>query len=398
MNMGDEWQPDAILNRKLDQLKESMFDYIEKNIEKIDSSLPVFFGHVAATLDKSFPMISDALYDEFIDAITYKILNTTPNAPGAEYMEKVLRHAMGNKRRRGGRATLDIIAGLKLISSGNYTGATEYLVKYRNFDTAINTAIAYCYYRLSLQRGTSGQGQKVMRPNDMELRAREEMLALARAPPPVNRLKSLDIKESQLTLMFWFMMDLASEWFPSEPQFLMIALKKARRDGDIERRRRFIAIATEHFHDNRHFLMESYAFYIEQRNGSGAASIVKQMMQQFPDDRIPIYFGMKLAIIASQPDSYSSFRKLAILKEYPGYLLQMLDVTFQAMANRNNEAFICFEEVKAGSGKRNHYISALEYILRDALEGDEERAKRAKNTLFNSIDQYCMQVLGIQRD
>jgi len=398
MNMGDEWQPDAILNRKLDQLKESMFDYIEKNIDRIDSSLPVFFGHVAATLDKSFPMINDTLYDEFIDAITYKILNTTPCSPGADYMEKVLRHAMGNKRRRGGRATLEIIAGLKLISAGNYTSAIEYLARYRNFDAAINTAIAYCYYRLSLQKAATGQGQKVMRPNDMELHAREEMLALAKAAPPVNRLKSLDIKGSQLTLMFWFMTDLAFEWFPSEPQFLATALKKARRDGDTERRRRFIAVATEHFHDNKHFLMESYAFYIEQRNGSGAASIVKQMMQQFPDDQVPIYFGMKLAIIASQPDSYSSFRKLAIIKEFPHYLLQMLDVTFQAMANRSSEAFVCFEEVKAASGKRNHYISALEYILRDTVEGDEERTKRAKNTLFNSIDQYCMQVLGIQRD
>ena len=70
--MGDEWQPEAMLNRKLDQLKDSMFDYIEKNIERIDASPPVFFGHVAAALERSFPDIRSEVHDEFIDAIESK--------------------------------------------------------------------------------------------------------------------------------------------------------------------------------------------------------------------------------------------------------------------------------------------------------------------------------------
>ena len=44
---------------------------------------------------------------------------------------------------------------------------------------------------------------------------------------------------------------------------------------------------------------------------------------------------------------------------------------------------------------RDYYLTALEYILRDFVEGDEERAKRARSTFFSSVDQYCMQTLKI---
>ncbi|KUG21011.1 MAG: hypothetical protein KO206_06880 [Methanomicrobiaceae archaeon] len=394
--MGDEWQPEAMLNRKLDQLKDSMFDYIEKNIERIDASPPVFFGHVAAALERSFPDIRSEVHDEFIDAIALKLLMTMKTSPGNEQIEKVLRHAMGMKRGKRGRATLEIIAGLKLINSGNYVDAIEYLAKYRQFDAAIYTAIAYCHYAQSLPR--TGAGQQGPRPNEMELRAREEMLALARARPPINRIRSLELKDSQLNALFWFMLDLAIEWFPGEPELLRIGIRKAKADGDAGRRSGLLRIATDRFHDDRDFLAESFAWQIEQRNGSGAAGIVKQMMQQYPDDPEPIYFGLKLAIIASQQQSYASFRKLAIIKGMPQHLLLITDCVFEAFCGRKNEAILCFEEVKRAYGRKHHYISALEYILRDAFSGDDERARRAKSTLLHSVDQYCMRALQIQHD
>jgi hypothetical protein len=393
--MEEGWQPEALRNRKLEQLRASMNDYIEKNIDRLETNLPVFFGHVAATLDKSFPDLDDKSYDEFIDAVTYTLLNTTRLPPTTEFLEKTLRHAMGNKRRRKGRATLDVIAALKLLNTGNYQQAIEYLSHYRSYDGRIITTIAYCLYILST---AANQTSKGLRPNDMELHAREEMLTLVRTRPPLNRLKIFDVKESQLNMIFWFMLDLAFTWFPSEHEFLRIGIRRARYEGDTERRRRLLAIATERFSDNKYFLIESFNSQIEQRNGSGAAGIVKQMMQQYPDDLEPIYFGLKLAILGSQPNSYASFRKLAILKQFPGYLLSLLDVAFEIMCNRKNEGYVCFEEVKRASGKKNYYLTALEYLLRDVIEGDEEQAKRAKFTLIASIDQYCMYVLNIQQD
>ncbi|MDN7025614.1 hypothetical protein FGU65_12050 [Methanoculleus sp. FWC-SCC1] len=396
--MATPWQPEAIQNRRLEQLKASMNEYIERSIDKIEGNLPVFFGHVAATLDKSFPSLPDRTYDEFIDAITLTLLNTTRQQPNVEFLEKVLRHAMGNKRRRQGRATLDIIAGLKLISSGNYSQGLEYLLKYRNIDARINTTIAYCFYRQGSHRIQTNQPAKAAQPRDMELHAREEMIALIRANPPVNRLKIFNYRDSQLDKIFWHMHGRALEWFPSEPAFLRLGIRKARVDGDLQRRRHLIALATERFHDDKQFLIEAYTFEIEQRNGIGAAGIVKQMMQQYPDDREPIYFGMKLAIFGAQASSYYSFRKLAILKEFPERLLLLLDTAFELMCGRQSEAALCYEEAKKTFSRRNHYAAALEYIFRDTLDSDAERAKRAKGSFIASIDHYCMQTLGIAQD
>lgn len=392
--MEDAWQPEALRNRRLEQLQATMNDYVEKNIAQIEENLPVFFGYVAATLDKTFPDLDDRAYDDFIDAITFTLLNITREAPTAELLEKTLRHAMGNKRRRKGRATLDVIVGLKLIDAGNYYQAIEYLVRYRNYDGRVNTAIAYSNYALSLAMNRK-QG---LRPNEMELHAREEMLNLSRSRAPLNRLPVFDRRDTQLNLIFRFMLDLAFTWFPSEPKFYRIGILRAKYEGDLERRQHLLAHATERFSDNKYFLMEAFSTRLELRDGSGAAAIVKQMMQQYPDDHEPLYFGLKLAVLGAQPRSYASFRKLAIIKQFPRHLLLMLDAVLEVMCNHKTESYLCFEEAKKALPGRNHYITTLDYILRDYIEGDEDRAKRAKSAFFTSVDQYCTHVLKIRED
>jgi hypothetical protein len=389
--MEDAWQPEALRNRRLEQLRTTMNDYIEKNIDQVEGNLPVFFGHVAATLDRTFPGLDDGSYDDFIDAVTFTLLNTTRAVPTAELFEKILRHAMGNKRRRKGRATLDVAAGLKLIDTGNYYQAIEYLARYRNYDGRVNAAIAYSYYALSL----ATSGKPGLRPNDMELHAREEMLNISRSRAPLNRLRVFDRRDARLNLIFRFMLDLAFTWFPSEPEFYHIGIVRARHEGDIERRRHLLDRATERFPDNKHFLAEAFNAYVEQRNGSSAAAVVKQMMQQYPEDHEPIYFGLKLAILGSQPGSYASFRKLALLKQFPRHLLLMLDAVLEVMCNHKTESYLCFEEAKKASSGWDYYVTILEYILRDFIEGDADRAKRARSAFFTSVDQYCTHILKI---
>lgn len=390
--MEDAWQPEALRNRRLEQFQATMNDYVTKNIGQVEENLPVFFGHVAATLDKTFPNLDDRSYDDFVDSVTLTLLNTTREAPTPEFLEKTLRHAMGNKRRRKGRATLDVVAGLKLADTGNYGVAIEYLARYRNYDGRVNAAVAYCFYAQSIAPGRKQE----LRPNDMELRAREEMLALCRARPPLDRLSIFGRKDARLNLIFWYMLDLAFTWFPSEPEFYRMGIQRAKQEGDIEHRRRLLALATEHFADDRGLLAEAFAVHVEQRNGSAAAAVVKQMMQQYPDDPEPIYFGLKLAILGSQSASYASFRKLAILKQFPRHLLLMLDTLLEVMCNHKNESYLCFEEAKKAYAGREYYITALEYILRDFIEGDDERSKRARSVFFSTVDQYCMHVLKIR--
>ena len=392
--MEEVWQPEALRNRRLEQLQATMNDYIEKNIALVEGNLPVFYGHVAATLDKTFPGLDDRSYDDFIDAVTFTLLNTTREAPTAELLEKTLRHAMGNRRRRRGRATLDVVVGLKLIDAGNYQQAIEYLARYRNYDGRVNTAIAYCYYTLS-RAVNRKQG---LGPNELELHAREEMLHLSRSRAPLNRLSIFDRRDARLNLIFRFMLDMAFTWFPGEPGFYRIGILRATYEGDIERRRYLLTHATERFPDDRYFLAEAFNTHLELRDGSGAAAIVKQMMQQYPDDHEPLYFGLKLAILGAQPRSYTSFRKLAIIKQFPRHLLLMLDAVLEVMCNHKAESYLCFEEAKKVTPGRNHYITALDYILRDFVEGDEDRSKRARSTFFTSVDQYCMHVLKIRME
>lgn len=391
--MEDAWQPEALRNRRLEQLRATMDDYIVKHTGQVEANLPVFFGHVAATLDKTFPDLDDRMYDDFIDGTTFTLINTTNETPTAEFLEKTLRHAMGNKRRRKGRVTLDVIVGLKLLDTGNYYHAIEYLTPHKAYDGRINAAIAYCYYALSLARNRK---QQALRPDDLELHAREEMLNLARTRAPLNRLGVLDRKDTLLNSIFWYMLDLAFAWFPSEPEFYRIGISWTRHEGNTERRQHLLALATERFPDNRFFLTEAFNTRVELRNGSGAAAIVKQMMQQYPDDHEPLYYGMKLAILGAQPKSYASFRKLAILKAFPRHLLLLLDTVLEVMCGHKTESYLCFEEVKKASPGREYYVTVLEYILRDFIEGDEERSKRARSAFFTSVDQYSMQVLKIR--
>ncbi len=390
--MEDAWQPEALRNRRLEQLRATMDDYIIKHTEQVEANLPVFFGHVAATLDKTFPDLDDGAHDDFIDATVFTLINTTREAPTTEFLEKTLRHAIGNKRRRKGRVTLDVIVGLKLIDTGNYHHAIEYLTPHKAHDGRINAAIAYCYYALSLAKNrTPGP-----RPDDLELHAREEMLNLSRIRAPLNRLGFFDRKETRLNSIFWFMLDLAFTWFPSEPGFYRIGISRTKHEGDAERRQHLLSLATERFSDDRFFLTEAFNTRVELRNGSGAAAIVKQMMQQYPDDHEPLYYGMKLAILGGQSRSYASFRKLAILKEFPRHLLLMLDAVLEVMCNHKTESYVCFEEAKKASPGRDYYITALEYILRDFIEGDEDRAKGARSAFFTSVDQYSLRILKIK--
>jgi len=75
--MRNELLSDAILYEKLDQMKNDFFGYIEQHSAKVDENLPVFYGHVLAALENSFPNLDDQAFDQFIDTITFKVLDCT---------------------------------------------------------------------------------------------------------------------------------------------------------------------------------------------------------------------------------------------------------------------------------------------------------------------------------
>jgi hypothetical protein len=396
--MDDEWQPDAIIRRKLDQIKHDFFDYIDKNIDKIDANIPVFYGHVIATLEKNLPEISDELHDQFIDKITVRILNTSKRSDDLTFIEKLFDYAERNRRNKKGKALYDIMLGMKMINLGKYPEAIELLKKYRTADALICPALAYCYLVPALQQGENINAEELIRgPTPAALAAREQMIELVRLNPPVNRLKEMGIGDDPgINKIFWFMLKQAIEWFPSDREFLRIGLEKASKDGRKDLQEELLGTAIERFFDDMYFLRESYKQKLENRDAGGVAGIVKQMTQQYPEELEPVYYGLKLAIITNREDVYYKFRKLALSKNIPKNALLLLDFAFELVNGKQNEALACLDEIKMKFGTQHYYVTLLEYVAHDFHSDDEKKVKQAKKAIIDSIDQYCMKLLKIK--
>jgi hypothetical protein len=396
--MDEEFQPNAIVRVKLNKLKKDFFDYIEKNSDKIDANVPVFYGQVVDTLEKTHPNVNDDMYDHFIDSITLRVLEKSAMSKDITYVEKLFDYAERNKRRKTGKALFDIVLGIKMINLGKYADAIEQLKKYRNVDVLICPALAYCYFARSPQKGGDmGQEEPARGPTPSELAAREQMIELVRLNPPMNRLKELGIGDDPgINKIFWFMLKQAIAWFPEEREFLRIGIEKASSDGKRDIREELLGMAIERFFDDMYFLRELYKLKLEKRDAGGVAGVVKQMTQQYPDELEPIYYGLKLAIITTREDVFDRFRKLAVSKNFPQHALALLDFGFELMSGKPYEAHACLDEIKETFGPHHYYVTLLEYVAHDFLSDDEKKVKQAKKAIINSIDHYCLKLLKIK--
>lgn len=395
--MGEEWQPEAVLRVKLDQLKKEFIEYIDKNIDKIDVNIPVFFGHIITSVEKSVPDISDDLYDRFIDTITLAVLEKSKKSDDLVFVEKLFDYAVRNKRRKKGRAVYDIRLGMRLINGGKYAEAIEQLKKYRPIDAIICPAIAYCYFVLSTQQSGIDLEDLRNRPNGMSLAAREQMIELIRIKPPVNRLKDMEIADDpDINKIFWFMINQAIAWFPSERGFILIGIEKASRDQNLDIKEDLLKIAVERFYNDMEFLRELYNLKLEKRDAGGVAGVIKQMTQQYPDEIEPIYYGMKLSIVTARVETYYHFRKIAVQKNIPAHAPLLLDFAFEIMAGKQFEARACLEEIRVKFGPQHYFVILLDYAAADFFSDDEKKVKRAKKALVDAIDQYCARLLKIK--
>jgi len=397
--MAGEWVPDALIEQKMGQTKREMMDYIEKNSEKIDSNLPVFFGHVISILENNFPDIPDQVYDRFIDDVTVKVLEESKRSTDVEYIERLFRHATRVKRKYTGRAIFDIVLGLKLIDIGKYKDAIDILMKYRTVDAIVCTAIAFCYYELSALELPPDQRPDKSTTSSMALSAREQMIELARLQPPVNRLRFPQvIQELRVNKIFWFMIKLAIDWFPDQPVYLKIGLEKAKKDQNRDMRGELLKIASERYYSDMFFLRDLYHFKLEARDAGGATAVVRQMMQQHPDELEPLYYGLQLAIMSSQDSAYQKFRSTAISKKMPAHVILLLDLAFFLISGRRTDAEVMFEDMEKKLPALGYYLEVLDYLMQDIFSEDEKRSKTARKVFMDSIDQYCLKLIKMKED
>jgi hypothetical protein len=396
--MDQECQPDAIIRLKLDQLKSDFFEYIEKNIDKIDTNAPVFYGHVVTTLENVLPAVNDDLYDRFIDSITLRVLETSKRSSDLSHVQKLFDYAERHKRKKTGKTLYDIVLGINLINTEKYSEAIERLKKYRNADVLICPALAYCYLaRAPLPAGGPDAENLVRGPAPDALAAREQMIELIRLNPPVNRLREMGIGDDPgINRIFWFMLKKAIEWFPENREYLRVGIEKASAEGRRDIREELLGLATERFFDDMYFLRELYRLNLENRDAGGVAGVVRQMTQQFPDELEPVYYGMKLSIITTHADVYYKFRKLALAKNIPRSTLALLDFGFEMMSGKKYEAYACLDEVKMVFGPHHYFVILLDYVAHDIFSDDEKKVKQAKKALIDSIDHYCLSLLKIR--
>ncbi len=394
--MRGEKLSDAIVYDKLKLLKKDFFGYIERNTAKVDTNLPVFYGYVISAVDASFPNLSDDVYDEFIDSITFKVLDVSGNSGDSEYIRKVIANAIRFKKRKDAEMGVNIVVGLKLAKTGDYVHALDYLKKYIALDAKISAAVVYCYHSLSLREfKKDDESARNYRPGEMELLARETLLTLTRLRPPVNMLPQLQVDDPAfLEKMFWQMVFTGLEWFPGEKWFVEIGLKNAVFSGNADMRKRLLEIGSERFYSDIHFLREMFYYNLENRDAGGAAGVVNQLIKQYPDELEPIYLGLKLSLLATRKNSYHSFRKLAIAKSMPPYILELLDFTFDLLNHETQEATNRINDIETEYPHLRYYATVLRYLAYDFSSNNEVRIKKAKKALLDSVDQFCLDELN----
>jgi len=393
--MRGEKLSDAIVYDKLNLLKKDFFGYIKNNTEKVDANLPVFYGHVVSALENSFPDIPDESYDEFIDQVTFEVLDASKNSGDFEYVRKVIHNVLRFKKKKDAETGVNIVVGLKLLKAGDYPHAIDYLKNYRNLDAKVATAVAYCYYALSLREfRADDESAKSQRPGEMELLARETMHNLAQTSTPVNRLKQLELEDpSFLEKFFWQMIFLGLEWFPSERWFIEVGLANAELAHDTDMRKRLLDISSERFYNDIHFLRVMFYYYLDNRDAGGAAGVLNHLIKLYPDDLDPIYLGLKFSLLTKKKITYHSFRKLANQKGMPVPTIYLFDVAFDLLNGDKMDALNRIAEFEKEFPRLQYYATTLRYIANDFFSNDEVQVKKAKKALLDSIDQYCFEEL-----
>jgi len=127
----------------------------------------------------------------------------------------------------------------------------------------------------------------------------------------------------------------------------------------------------------------------------GASGVVKQMMQQYPNNLEPIYYGIKLSLLSNSMESYFNFRDQAKEKEMPQYLIQLLDYAYYTIHDNKNEAKITLRDLKKRYKSLYFYMITLEYLANDIFSDDEKKAKHAKMIFFDSLNEYVLNVIKV---
>lgn len=394
--MEEGFVSDQLPDADLKLMKERFFVYIDNNIDAIDRSLPVFFSHVVSAIEAGPIRLPDPDFNFFLDEIACRVFRMSRHEPEPAY-NKLLGEVLAEHKRNGGRGGLDLVSGLHAIGREEYQNAVVFLKKYRTTDPLIGSALAFCYIELDRrQHRGDEQRERDHSPSEMLLSARQQLISIADHRPPLTAHPLLDEdEEALLASLFWDVYAQARQWFPHEAWFPEIALALAKRDADSLHYALVLEDALSAFPDDIRFLRRAFSKALAEESIESAATILRRMVKLVPDGMEPVYYGFKLAVITGKRQVLYRFRKLAIIRGIPPYLIHLLEYAFELLRMNHEEVIRSRERFLALYPKLGYIMELLSYLEADAFSGDPSRQKRSMQAIIPVIDRFAMNVLKI---
>lgn len=388
--MADGFVPEVVVSNRLDKAKAEIFSYIESNAEAIDENFPVFFGNVVMLLDRAGVPIADASYDEFIDAIVYRVFEASKRAEDLKFLNRACEIACGMKRKKERKAGVHLAAAVKLMKTGMPLAATLFLQPYRKHDAAVGCWYAYCYYVLYKEGSTEPGYSAAERWNYLKA-ARQYMEELGQLRPGMQRLVRGELEQDRwLAEPFWVMIFLATEWIPENRWFLETGIIQSKKEKNDAALVKMLQIGLIRFPDEIFFYREAYHLKFEQGDLADAMGLIRDLVQRFPDDLEPVYYGLRTTLYLPG-EEFNTFRKAAERLKMPGHVLCLLDYAYAFLRGRRGQATLCLDEFQRKYPSLNYYSDMLRFVTTDIPPTE----KGVNAAVFTSVDHFCKRMLKI---
>jgi len=114
-----------------------------------------------------------------------------------------------------------------------------------------------------------------------------------------------------------------------------------------------------------------------------------------PDGMEPAYYGLKLATITGKAEIFHRFRKQAIIRGIPPYLIHLLEYIFELLRRNHEGAVKTRHRFSALYPRLGYSMDLFTYLEDDIFSGDPIRQKRGMQALLPIVDRFAMNVLKI---
>ena len=388
--MADGFVPEVVVSNRLEKAKAEIFSYIDSNAKAIDENFPVFFGNVVTLLDRAGAPITDAIYDEFIDAIVFRVFEASKRAGDLKFLNRACEIACGMKRKKERKAGVHLAAAVKLMKIGMPLAATVFLQPYRKHDAAVGCWYAYCYYVL-YKEGSAEPGYSAAERWNYLKAARQYMEELGQLRPGMQRLVRGELEQDRsLAEPFWVMIFLATEWIPENRWFLEIGIAQSKKEKNDVALVKMLQIGLIRFPDEIFFYREAYHLKFEQGDLADAMGLIRDLVQRFPDDLEPVYYSLRTTLYLPG-EEFNTFRKSAEQLKMPGHVLCLLDYAYAFLRGRRGQATLCLDEFQRKYPSLNYYSDMLRFVTTDIPPTE----KGVNAAVFTSVDHFCKRMLKI---